>query len=59
MTMIEEINAMSDQEVAKLNKKLAVKVLMTRVVAPIAIAVVAHVAVSLIANKLDKNRSEA
>ena len=57
MTTIEEIQQMTDEEKAKLNKKIAVKLVLTRIVAPVAIAVVAHVAVSLIVKKLDKNES--
>lgn len=47
MLTIEEINNMSPEERAKLSKKLLRKIVLTRVVAPIAAVVIVHVGFAL------------
>ena len=47
MLTIEEIQGMSPEELAKLNKKLLRKIVLTRLVAPIAVVVAVHVGVNL------------
>lgn len=49
-----EIKAMDADEIATLNRKLAVRLVLTRIVLPIA----AVAAVHIIANRLDKKNNE-
>jgi hypothetical protein len=47
MITIEEINAMTPEERAKLQKKLVRKIVLTRIVAPLAAVAVVHIGIAL------------
>lgn len=47
MLTTEEINAMTPEQIAKLNKQLMRKIVLTRIVGPIAIIAAVHIGVKL------------
>lgn len=54
MLSIDEIKAMSDEEIAATNRKLMKKIIVTRIVVPMAFIVATHVVVTVIERQLDK-----
>jgi hypothetical protein len=55
MLTVEEINSMSEEEIALMNKKLFRRLVVTKFVIPIVVAAVVHVGVNILVNKLEKN----
>ena len=55
MNSFEELAAMSDQEVADLNRRLVRKLVINKIIVPIAITAVVHVAVNYIVKRIETN----
>lgn len=58
MLTFDEIKNMTDQEVAEANKKLMKRMVLTRIVAPIALTVAFHYGLNFLVKKIENSDTE-